>query len=250
MKRSSRLLLTAFVLAFACACHPVPAPIVGISCSQAGPGTDCLSANYSRAVLRAGGIPLIIPTLDTEEEAMRLLSSLDGIVFSGGEDVDPAWYGEVPLNETVEVNPSRDRSDSLLARAALDSGKPVLAICRGEQLMNVILGGSLYQDIPSQLPEAHAHRGGSHRIGLEAGSFLSRIYGPDSLLVNSRHHQAVKDPAPGIRVTAWSDDGIVEAWENPQVWAVQFHPEAMLREDDRWLALFTAFVDRTRRPAR
>ncbi|MBO6238792.1 MAG: gamma-glutamyl-gamma-aminobutyrate hydrolase family protein [Bacteroidales bacterium] len=242
----SRLLFLALVLLAACACGRVSAPLVGISCSQSGTRSDALSRNYSEAILRAGGTPVIIPTLTTEAEAERVLARLDGIVFSGGEDINPGWYGEEPLNETVEVNASRDRSDSLLARAALRSGKPVLAICRGEQLMNVILGGSLWQDIPTQLPDAHVHRGVSHRIGMTGEGFLTRIYGPDSLEVNSRHHQAVKDPAPGIRVTARSDDGLVEAWETPQVWAVQFHPEAMLQDDARWLALFEAYLDRLR----
>ena len=238
------LLLFAILLAATCACKRMSTPLVGISCSQAGVGTDCLSENYSKAILRAGGLPLIIPTLTSEQQAEQVLARLDGIVFSGGEDVCPAWYGEEILNGTVGVNPSRDRSDSLLARAALRSGKPVLAICRGEQLMNVILGGTLFQDIPAQLPEAHPHQGTMHPVGLEDGGFLARIYGTDSLVVNSRHHQAVKDPAPGIRVAARSDDGIVEAWETAQIWAVQFHPEVMLREDARWLPLFSAYMDR------
>ena len=107
-----------------------------------------------------------------------------------------------------------------------------------------ILGGSLYQDIPTQLPEAHVHRGVYHPIGLMEGGFLEKIYGKDSLLVNSRHHQAVKDPAPGIKIIAWSDDGIIEAWENPQVWAVQFHPESLLQEDKAWLKFFKAYLMR------
>ena len=241
--RFNRFLILALLL-LACACGRRSAPLVGISCSHSGSTTDALSQNYSQAILRAGGIPVIIPTLGSAEEAERVLARLDGIVFSGGEDVNPAWYGEEVLNETVGINHPRDHSDSLLARAALRSGKPVLAICRGEQLMNVILGGSLYQDIPSQIPEAHEHRGVSHKIELQGESILSRIFGPDSLTVNSRHHQAVKVPAPDIRVTAWSDDGIVEAWETKQIWAVQFHPEGLLREDDSWLPLFSAFIDR------
>ena len=245
MRRYLFLLPTVLLLAV-CSCSRVSTPLIGISCSQPGTRTDGLSRNYSEAILRAGGTPVIIPTLTSDQQAEQVLARLDGIVFSGGEDVNPAWYGEEILNETVGVNTSRDRSDSLLARAALRSGKPILAICRGEQLMNVILGGSLYQDIPAQLPNAHAHQGVSHKIGLTEGGFLARLYGPDSLLVNSRHHQAAKDPAPGIRIAAWSDDGILEAWENDQVWAVQFHPEALLVEDARWLSLFSAYLDRIR----
>lgn len=219
-------------------------PMVGITCARTSAGADRLAPSYTEAIRKAGGIPVILPTLSTDQEADALLERLDGIVFSGGEDVHPSWYGEEILNETVAIDSVRDHSDSLLARAVLRSGKPVLAICRGEQLMNVILGGSLYQDIPTQLPEAHVHRGVYHPIGLVEGGFLEQLYGKDSLRVNSRHHQAVKDPAPGITVAAWSDDGIVEAWENPQIWAVQFHPESMVEEDDSWLRLFKAYLMR------
>ena len=163
--------------------------------------------------------------------------------------MDPARYGETVLNGTVEIDSLRDRSDFLLARAAIASGKPVLAICRGSQLLNVVLGGSLYQDIPTQCPDALRHSDGAmHDIGLAEGSVLARIYGPDSLNVNSMHHQAVKDPAPGITITGRAADGTVEAWETPNIWAVQFHPEKMLRAgDERWIPLFEAFVDRCRR---
>jgi putative glutamine amidotransferase len=230
-----------------CACgRKGSAPLVGISCSRTHVGTDQLSPNYSQAVLKAGGVPVILPTISTSEQARELLSRVDGIIFSGGVDINPAWYGEEVWNETVEVDPVRDRSDSLLARAALESGKPVLAICRGEQLMNVMLGGSLYQDIPTQLPDAHVHRSIRHKMGIMEGSFLAQLFGTDSLEVNSFHHQAVKDLAPGLTLSACSDDGIVEAYENEQIWAVQFHPEGMLREDDTWLPLFVAFLDRIR----
>ena len=187
---------------------------------------------------------MVIPTVSDEAQAAAVMESVEGIVFSGGEDVNPAWYGEEVWNETVEIDFVRDRSDSLLARAALACGKPVLAICRGSQLMNVILGGSLYQDLPTQHPGVVAHSGAGHKIGIEEGSVLARVYGLDSLTVNSFHHQAVKEPAPGIRVTARAADGIVVAWETPQIIAVQFHPEKMLAAgDSTWLPLFRAFVD-------
>jgi len=190
-------------------------------------------------------VPVILPTVQTAAQAEELLSRLDGIVFSGGEDVSPAYYGETKLNSTVECDSIRDLSDSLLARAALRSGKPVLAICRGSQLMNVMLGGSLYQDIPSQRPDAVVHADTTHLVGLEPGSLLYRLYGPDSLKVNSFHHQAVKAEAPGITVVARAADGIVEAWETPQVTAVQFHPEKMLAAgDDSWLAFFEAWLEK------
>ena len=239
MKRLSCLLLV--IMAVACTQKH---PLIGVSCSRYNDLT-ILPATYTDAITRSGGIPVILPTINSYSQAEELLSKLDGLVFSGGEDVNPAWYSESVLNESVEIDPIRDRSDSLLARAALSSGKPVLAICRGSQLMNVILGGSLYQDIPTQIPENIGHGGTDHKIATEPGSVLSRIYGPDSLTVRSSHHQCVKDVGKGITVTARSADGIVEAWETPQIWAVQFHPEKSLADgDDSWLALFSAYIQR------
>ncbi|MBO4672018.1 MAG: gamma-glutamyl-gamma-aminobutyrate hydrolase family protein [Bacteroidales bacterium] len=237
------LLLALVAGASLLACSRNLSPVVGVSCSRSGSGSTLLPTTYTDALSSAGAVPLVIPTVRTEAEAQAVVAALDGIVFSGGEDVDPAWYGEEVWNETVEVDAVRDSSDVLLARAALAAGKPVLAICRGSQLLNVVLGGSLFQDIPSQLPSNIGHSGTVHKIGLSGESFLSRIYGPDSLLVNSFHHQAVKNPAPGITVIARSSDGIVEAWETDHIWAVQFHPEKLLRSgDSRWLALFHEFI--------
>ena len=241
------LVLLPFVLTAACSSPKTP--LIGITCARSGSGSTLLATSYTEAITKADGIPVVLPTISSEAEAEALLAVLDGIVFSGGEDIDPAWYGEDVLNETVRQDPVRDHSDSLLARAALASGKPILAICRGEQLINVVLGGSLYQDIPAQLPEAVAHGGGSvHRIGLEKESLLAELYGPDSLEVNSYHHQCVKTPAPGIRITARSADGIVEAYETEQISAVQFHPEKMLQKgDSKWLSLFQAFVEKCKK---
>ena len=132
----------------------------------------------------------------------------------------------------------------MLMRAALDAKKPIMAICRGEQLMNVVLGGSLYQDIPTQVDTLVKHGGGAwHKIGVEKGSVLHDLFGQDSLTVNSFHHQAVKKVAPGVRVTAYADNGIVEAYEyGDRLIAFQFHPEGMARTDDTWLAPFRYFL--------
>lgn len=242
MRRFLLLSITILVVA----CSHAGAPLIGISSARSSNGSTLLSKTYTEAISRAGGIPVVIPTLDSQEEAEAVLAVLDGIVFSGGEDLQPSWYGEDVLNETVHIDTLRDYSDSLLARSALSSGKPILAICRGEQLINVMLGGSLYQDIPSQVAGVGAHaRGAMHRIAPEPGSVLAGLYGTDSLLVNSYHHQAVKAPAPGIRITARSGDGIVEAYETAQVLAFQFHPEKMVAQGEQgWLALFEEFIHR------
>ena len=241
-----RFCLYALSLLLATACSAPKTPLIGISCSRGAGGATQLATTYTEAVQRAGGIAVVLPTLQDAAQAEAVLGKLDGLILSGGEDVQPGWYGEEVWNETVYVDSLRDRSDSLLARAALAAGKPILAICRGAQLMNVLLGGSLYQDLPSQFGTAVAHGGGvEHRIGLEPGSVLASLYGTDSLTVNSFHHQAVKDPAPGINITARSADGLPEAFETGRVWAVQFHPEKMLQQgDSSWISLFGAFVRR------
>lgn len=242
MRRLIPLLLTVLALA---ACHREQRPLVGISCARSASGGTNLAKTYTNAITRAGGLPVILPTVSDPAVARDLLEQLDGIVFSGGEDVNPSRYGEEVWNETVYVDSIRDNSDFLLAEAALASGKPILAICRGHQMMNVAMGGSLIQDIPTQVPDSLRHGGGAmHKIGVEKDSFLYRLYGQDSLEVNSFHHQAVKDPAPGVRVTARAPDGVIEAYEAPGVIAVQFHPEKMVEDDPFWLPLFEAYVDR------
>ena len=229
-----------------CSCSKQDAPLIGISCGRTSTGAATLATNYTDAIAKAGGIPVVLPIIDDPALAESLLAKVDGIVFSGGPDLDPVEYGEEILNETVSIDAVRDRSDLLLARAALASGKPVLAICRGEQLMNVVLGGSLYQDLPAQVEGVLPHSDTTHMIGVEKGSVLFDLFGSDSLMVNTFHHQAVKDVAPGSRVTARSSDGVVEAFENANVLAVQFHPERMFQTDPSWLALFRYLVDKAR----
>ena len=242
MRRLIPLLLTILLLA---ACHKEERPLVGISCARSSFGDASLSAMYTNAIIRAGGLPVILPTVSDPDIARDLIDRLDGIVFSGGPDIDPSHYGETIWNETVKVDTVRDVSDLLLARTALEAGIPVLGICRGEQLLNVVMGGTLYQDVPTQIQDPVSHSYLSfHKIGVEKDSFLYQLFGQDSLEVNSSHHQAVKDPAPGIRITARSRDGVVEAYEAPGVLAFQFHPEKMVEDDAYWLPLFKAYVDR------
>ena len=237
-----RILFLSIVLALAVSCHR--APLIGISCGRSDSGASTLSVNYTQAVARSGGVPVIFPTVADSTLAAALVRKVDAVIFSGGPDLDPSYYGETVWNETVEVDTLRDVSDLMLMRAALASRKPVMCICRGEQLMNVVLGGSLYQDLPTQVDTLVKHGGGTrHRISVEKGSVLYELFGEDSLTVNSFHHQAVKQVAPGIRVTAHADNGIVEAYEyGDRLIAFQFHPEGMARTDDKWLAPFKYFV--------
>ena len=246
MRTKRTILLILALMTSICSCSKQDAPLIGISCGRTLTGAATLATNYTDAIAKAGGIPVVLPIIDDPALAETLLAKVDGIVFSGGPDLDPVEYGEEILNETVSIDAVRDRSDLLLARAALASGKPVLAICRGEQLMNVVLGGSLYQDLPAQVEGVLPHSDTTHMIGVEKGSVLFDLFGSDSLLVNTFHHQAVKDVAPGSRVTARSSDGVVEAFENANVLAVQFHPERMFQADPSWLALFRYLVDKAR----
>ena len=214
-----RVYLLLFLLVLVSSCRR--APVIGISSGRSESGAATLSANYTDAVIRAGGVPVIFPTVADSALASTLIRMVDGVIFSGGPDLDPSYYGETVWNETVEVDTLRDVSDLLLMRA---------------------------QDIPTQVDTMVKHSGGAlHRIGVEKGSVLYTLLGEDSLTVNSSHHQAVKAPAPGIKVTARADDGIIEAYEyGDQVIAFQFHPEGMARKNDAWLAPFRYFIQKIR----
>ncbi len=241
MKKTLIAIAAAIILSGCCS----DVKVIGISCGISSKGTNTLSDTYVEAIRKAGGIPVLIPAMSDSAQAAQTIALLDGILFSGGEDFDPNYYGESILNETVGINARRDTSDMLLAKEALKQKKPIMGICRGEQLMNVVLGGSLYQDIPSQVGETVKHSSGAmHKIGVEKGSVLYEIFQEDSITVNSYHHQAVKIPAPGIIVTARTADGIVEAYEAPGIIAFQFHPEKLLASgEDQWLQLFEYFID-------
>lgn len=251
--RTTRIILSLLLLV--ALSSPISArkkPLIGIAPGYSGSMTSTLSRSYTDAVLRAGGIPVILPQVDNPAAAAEMVSRFDGIMLTGGLDLDPAYYGESVMNETVEIDAHRDTIDILYARAAMDAKVPVLAICRGEQLLNVVLGGSLYQDLPTQKPGDIAHRQKTdskyptHNINVVEGSKLYQIMGKKTLEVNTLHHQAVKTPSDKVIVTAYSPDGIVEAYEgadkNQWLVAVQFHPEMLVRADDSWLALFEAFV--------
>jgi len=194
-----------------------------------------LDLAYAECVKEAGGIPFHFPPLTSPECIGEVLSVMDGLVLTGGADICPSFYGEEIL-APVSLSPDqRTDFDLGLFRTFLRAGKAVLAICHGMQIMNVALGGSLYQDIPTQIPSAIPHGGGKagsparHLVEVEAGSGLARVMGARLRFeISSTHHQAVKDPGKAIRVTARAEDGIVEGIEipgNPRVIGVQWHPE-------------------------
>ena len=212
-----------------------------------------LSAAYVTALESAGLIPLIVPQLSNADAASAVLDSVAGLVLTGGEDVDPARYGEKRHEKVRSVNAARDATEAALIKEARKRGTPVLAICRGIQILNVALGGTLVQDIPSQCETDIAHDEESardsrtHEISVEPGSLIATAIGTEHCTVNSFHHQSVKRVADGMRVTARSPDGIIEGLESTDedwwVMAVQWHPEEMTDSAEPWdRGLFKAFA--------
>ena len=212
---------------------------------------DCMPRDYVLAVLRAGGLPLILPMIpmdhpDYDRLMDKTIASVDGLVFTGGPDLDPAlYYGEAKLPECGKPVPERDRADIALIHRALPVNKPFLAICRGIQVVNVAMGGNLYQDIGSQLGLSVSHvqprNTDAHEVKVEDGTLLKTLVHTDNLQVNSRHHQAIKTLAPGLRTSARSEDGVIEAVEfldeRPAL-CVQWHPENLAADSPQHQALF------------
>ena len=217
------------------------APLIGIS-GNFRDGDCTLAQAYYMSVLEAGATPVVIPSYDNEEALVSLLDSLDGIVLSGGADIDPSYLNQKPL-DCISVNPRRDAQELLLVRLAVDRQIPVLGICRGIQVLAAALGGKLYQDIKIEhgaesLEHSQTIARGlpSHNVKIEKDSLLYSIMGTEKLAVNSFHHQAVREAPAGFRVTAVAPDGIIEAIESTafrNILGVQWHPECFLLEDDR-----------------
>lgn len=218
--------------------------------APAGPRQLILPKAYAAAITAAGGLPLL-----AAEACPRQLAGLcSALLLSGGDDIDPALYGQTPLNDSLHPDPERDRFEFALTRAFLDQGKPIFGICRGCQVMNCALGGTLYQDLPEQLGVNHLDSRLRHPITCRPDSVLARLFSR-RFRVNSTHHQAVRDIAPGLKITALSSDGMVEAFESARpgqlLWGVQFHPERLtgIQWDGRtpdFAPLFRLFVDTAR----
>ena len=217
------------------------APVIGIS-GNFRDGDCTLAQAYYMSVVEAGGTPVVIPSYDDEKALVSLLDTLDGIVLSGGADIDPDYLGEEPL-DCVSINPRRDAQELMLVCLAVDRQIPVLGICRGIQVLAAALGGKLYQDIKFQHDKEcieHSQtiaRGlPSHDVRLVKDSLLYGLFGKEVLAVNSFHHQAVKEVPQGFRVTAMAPDGIIEGMESTAfrpILGVQWHPECFILENDR-----------------
>jgi putative glutamine amidotransferase len=217
-----------------------------------------LYTSYIAALEYAGLTPVLVTPAHDETSIAALLGAVDGLVLSGGEDVDPARYGEKPRVPLDSVFPARDAAEFAAVQCAVDRGIPILGICRGCQVLNVALGGTLWQDIPTDIEGArgHAQTGGWHRrehhVHTVPGSRLNDIAAAGTICINSFHHQAVRDVAPGLRIAARADDGVIEAIEGTGpawVLGVQWHPErleATTPDDDHDRRLFAAFAGAVR----
>lgn len=212
-----------------------------------------VSNSYIYSVLSAGGIPVMLPVVEDPDTSMAYLSVIDGLLLSGGEDVCTMVYGENPIREVEMFCPQRDAFEIALFTAAVEQNLPVLGICRGLQVMNAALGGTLYQDIFVQRENSLGHLPVKmpvdclyHTISIEKDSALYRIFETEELRVNSYHHQAVKDVAEPFRATAFSTDDVIEAIEHRDkdfVMGVQWHPEDLTIKHPHFLKLFKKLVE-------
>jgi putative glutamine amidotransferase len=214
---------------------------------------------YLRAIEAAGGIPLLIH-LTTDTEVLEThYQRCDALLLTGGDDVHPQFYGATPHPKLGPTEPLHDQVEIALTQRAVADGKPVLGICRGHQVLNVALGGTLYQDLPSDLPDGLNHNASTdqknmsflaHDLQLDETSWLAETLDAVELTINTLHHQAIRDLAPGLRIVGRAPDGVIEAVEGTSqnlVVGVQCHPEMLWETTDlRWSALFRRFIGSVR----
>ncbi|HSA55570.1 MAG TPA: gamma-glutamyl-gamma-aminobutyrate hydrolase family protein [Gemmatimonadaceae bacterium] len=240
-------------------------PVIGVTTQSlqsidgipaALPSSVVMNERYYTAVAQAGGTPVLIPLLDDQSEALRAAYEVcDGILLPGGVDLDPASFGESPHPRLGRVDPARDRVELTLTKWAVEEHKPILGLCRGLQVINVALGGTLWQDIASQCAGAIRHdyfptHGFArdhlaHDVTLAGGTRMRHLMDHDRIAVNSMHHQAIQELAPSLVASAVAPDGLIEAAELPDdgfVVGVQWHPEVFEMSDPGTQRLFAAFV--------
>lgn len=236
-------------------------PIVGVTCGfmkkndfVQGPYTH---EDYVKSLISAGAVPIILP-IAPDDVTENYEGLCDGFLFSGGSDVDPRFYGESPSPQIYAFDTERDASELLLMRRVIAAGKPVFGICRGLQVMNVAFGGTLIQDLPSEMKQALQHTQKvprtktSHSVRvLEDSRLFTLLNGRKTLYVNSLHHQAIKTLAAELRAVAFAPDGIIEAAEhvnNDRILGIQWHPESMAAGGDALMNhLFRCFVEKCAR---
>ena len=236
-------------------------PLIGITCSRCVGGKwstyslahfmDYAFDAYSRAVLAVGGAPLLLPIAQNKSSMEAVCKSLGGLILTGGPDINPRAYHQEPLIGLKEIDDAADQMEIAFARLALQRDLPILGICRGLQVLNVAMGGSLYQDLATQKPDAINHTPAAdravhtHHVCIEPGTRLHGILQRRRLWVNSQHHQAIRDPAAELVPSAHAADGVIEAAEAPRhrfVVAVQWHPEGLWPSDPAARRLFKALI--------
>ncbi|MBC8590975.1 gamma-glutamyl-gamma-aminobutyrate hydrolase family protein [Wansuia hejianensis] len=229
-------------------------PVIGLTSQIEYSGRIKLSKinyTYIKAISEGGGVPIIIPNLKRLEDIDKYLDMIDGLIFTGGEDVSPLLFDENPIKEVTHICYERDTMELTLFKKAYNRGIPIFGICRGIQLINIGLGGSLYQDINRQVPNSLGHvsayriEGGYHTIDIEEDTILYDIFNKKKICVNSQHHQSVKSLGKNLKINSTSSDGIIEGIESTNekfVLGVQFHPEAMIDRHEEFKGIFEHFI--------
>lgn len=228
-------------------------PLIGISLGYSDK-KNSVNNTYINSILKNGGVPYLIPVTDDVEVLRQIVAQLDGIVFTGGEDFAPAYYGKEEHEKLGEVNVTRDTYDLTLLKLATDRNIPTLGICRGLQLINVGMGGTLYQDLPAEKPSDINHRQEeegtvpTHSVSVVEGSVMHNIFGKQEIQVNTFHHQAIDKLAPGLKVVGWANDSVpemIEAYPSRQIIGTQFHPEIFTANGDALMGkLFKFLIDK------
>ena len=225
-------------------------PLIGVSLGY-NPTKNSVNNTYINSILMNGGVPYLIPVTDNVEVLRQIVAQLDGIVFTGGEDFEPAYFGEENHEKLGEVNVTRDTYDLILFKLATDRNIPTLGICRGLQLINVAMGGTLYQDLPAEKPSDINHRQEeagtvpTHSVSVVDGSVMHQILGEKEIQVNTFHHQAIEKLAPGLKIVGWSNDSVpelIEAYSHRQIIGTQFHPEIFTAAGDALMGKLFKFL--------
>ena len=222
-------------------------PVIGLTCNfDENQGNYILKSYYISSIHQAGGIPILLPPVEDETAINEYIKFCNGLIFTGGGDLDPYHWGELPRRGLGEINPLRDKFELLLIQNAIKQQIPVLGICRGCQVINVAAGGSLIQDLRGMMShQQNAPRNyPMHMVFIKNNSILESIIQNNRIRVNSFHHQAVKSPGNGLQISAYSADGVIEAIENinlPFLVGVQWHPECL--EDEYSSKIFKAIIE-------
>jgi len=254
MKKISILLCLILLVAAGCRSNSTSTrPLIGITSVYKLYDNDTSAATvvdftYVSAVEENGGTPLVLPTVAGDVPLSDYVDTLDGLVLVGGADIPPSAYGQIPHDTVVQMPKQRYKFENRLISRWLHSGKPILGVCLGMQFTNVVSGGTMIQDIPSQVGKKVIHRGNCdyHYVNIEPGSLLAKILDTDRPFVYSSHHQAVKDLGASLKVIARSDDGVIEALERTDGnfgLFVQWHPESMTDDPAHRDAIYAAFIN-------